>query len=168
MDGFFATVAEILRTLKPNCLGLCGDLTWKYADLTAAALNWLRVGNSEPRFLVAAFSLVASAKPLRFRCSPGARTWWVGRGGTLELGHLSPCAALAVPGEGASKSDCSEALSTALSSTCLMFTGWQWLHQCSRAPSCHDQLRRKTNRWRSRWNDQRSRYWWRWASQLWR
>uniref|UniRef100_A0A2K6RB68 Calmodulin 1 n=1 Tax=Rhinopithecus roxellana TaxID=61622 RepID=A0A2K6RB68_RHIRO len=24
--------------------------------------------------------------------------------------------------------------------------GWQWLHQCSRTTSCHDKLRRKTNR----------------------
>uniref|UniRef100_A0A8C0DRS7 EF-hand domain-containing protein n=1 Tax=Balaenoptera musculus TaxID=9771 RepID=A0A8C0DRS7_BALMU len=24
--------------------------------------------------------------------------------------------------------------------------GWQWLHQCHRTMSCHDKLRRKTNR----------------------
>uniref|UniRef100_A0A2R9AMT5 EF-hand domain-containing protein n=1 Tax=Pan paniscus TaxID=9597 RepID=A0A2R9AMT5_PANPA len=27
-----------------------------------------------------------------------------------------------------------------------MINEWQWLHQCSRTTSCHDKLRRKTNR----------------------
>lgn len=52
---------------------------------------------------------------------------------------------------------------------CNIFSsGWKWLHQCSWAPSRHDQPGREVDRRGSRWDDPRGRYWWRRSGQLWR